>query len=243
MAIAPDTILTKTVSSNELPLDIDTIYLHVEANGLVTVNLTADCVIPPVVEYVYQTITSYDCVDAVQTWNDTVQLSDTLISISTYVVNPFVSPVVMTDSILATILGGTLPELTQGVTPVVEKAEIYTYYDAIDTDSIADVVLVDWKTGKVDCEALFHAMTLVVVDACGDTILTTHNFPVVQRPAGKIDTAIICAEEVPYMWQSKSFATTGVYYDTIQSVNGCDSILTLNLTVLPAVGRAYIISG
>ena len=235
LAIAPDTILTKTVSSNELPLDIDTIYLHVEANGQVTVNLTADCVIPPVVEYVYQTITSYDCVDAVQTWNDTVQLSDTLISINTYVVNPFVSPVVMTDSILATILGGTMPEFTQGVTPVVEKAEIYTYYDAIDTDSIADVVLVDWKTGKVDCEALFHAMTLVVVDACGDTILTTHNFPVVQRPAGKIDTAIICAEEVPYMWQSKSFATTGVYYDTIQSVNGCDSILTLNLTVLPAV--------
>ena len=234
-AVAPTTTMTKTVSSDKLPLDIDTIYLHVEAKGEVTVNLTADCITPPVVEYVYQTITSYDCVDTVQTWNDTVQLSDTLISISTYVVNPFVSPVVMTDSILATILGGTLPELTQGVTPVVEKAAIYTYYDAADTDSIADVVLVDWITAKVDCEALTHAMTLVVVDTCGDTIRTTHNFPVAQRPAGKIDTAIICAEEVPYMWQSKSFATSGVYYDTIQSVNGCDSILTLNLTVLPAV--------
>ena len=234
LAIAPNTMMSKTVSAEYLPIDIDTIYLYAKADGVVTVNLKADCIEPPVLEYAYDTISSYDCIDMQKMWNDTVHVSETLDSIYTYIVNPFVAPAVMTDSLLATILGGTLPELTQGIIPVVEKAEIYTYYDATDTDAIADVVFVDWKADKVDCDALTHAMTLVVVDACGDTIYTTHNFPVMQRPAGEIDTVMICAEEAPYEWYGKNYEKTGLYFDTIQSVNGCDSILTLDLTVWPA---------
>ena len=45
-----------------------------------------------------------------------------------------------------------------------------------------------------------------------------------------IDTTI-CAD-CPYLFADTLLNETGVYYDTIQTLAGCDSVLTLNLTVL-----------
>lgn len=34
-----------------------------------------------------------------------------------------------------------------------------------------------------------------------------------------------------YFWHGNTYSATGMYYDTLTSVNGCDSIVTLNLTI------------
>lgn len=44
------------------------------------------------------------------------------------------------------------------------------------------------------------------------------------------DTTMYQGEK--YLWQGRTYTEEGVYYDTLQRVNGCDSILTLTLTVL-----------
>ena len=47
------------------------------------------------------------------------------------------------------------------------------------------------------------------------------------------ETVTLCADAVPYNWHGLSLTTTGVYYDSLQTVAGCDSVYTLNLTVNP----------
>ena len=47
------------------------------------------------------------------------------------------------------------------------------------------------------------------------------------------DTVTICQSELPYMWHGVNRTQTGVYYDRQQTVTGCDSVYTLNLTVNP----------
>jgi hypothetical protein len=47
------------------------------------------------------------------------------------------------------------------------------------------------------------------------------------------ETMTLCADAVPYNWHGQSLTTTGVYYDSLQTVAGCDSVYTLTLTVNP----------
>ena len=44
----------------------------------------------------------------------------------------------------------------------------------------------------------------------------------------------VCANNLPYAWQGQDLSESGFYSDTLTSFYGCDSILTLNLNVLPS---------
>ncbi|WP_216823603.1 hypothetical protein, partial [Niastella vici] len=48
-------------------------------------------------------------------------------------------------------------------------------------------------------------------------------------------SATICNNQLPYIWHGKSFNAAGTYKDTLKNVAGCDSIVTLTLTVKAAV--------
>ncbi len=47
-------------------------------------------------------------------------------------------------------------------------------------------------------------------------------------------SAAICANEPPFVWAGQSYNQTGSYNQTFSDQNGCDSVVTLNLTVNPA---------
>ncbi|MDT8308799.1 MAG: gliding motility-associated C-terminal domain-containing protein, partial [Bacteroidales bacterium] len=46
-----------------------------------------------------------------------------------------------------------------------------------------------------------------------------------------IDT--ICDNQVPYYWNGNPYLFTGIYIDTLQTIHGCDSIVTLDLLINP----------
>ncbi len=46
------------------------------------------------------------------------------------------------------------------------------------------------------------------------------------------DTAKICADE-SYFFHGKNYTTAGIYYDSLQTINGCDSIFELTLIINP----------
>lgn len=46
-------------------------------------------------------------------------------------------------------------------------------------------------------------------------------------------SAEICASELPYIFGTQQLNKSGIYTETFQSVHGCDSLVTLNLTVNP----------
>ncbi|MCQ2344982.1 MAG: fibronectin type III domain-containing protein, partial [Paludibacteraceae bacterium] len=47
------------------------------------------------------------------------------------------------------------------------------------------------------------------------------------------DEATVFNCELPYFWRGRNLTVAGVYFDTLQTVAGCDSIFKLTLTVMP----------
>ncbi len=47
-----------------------------------------------------------------------------------------------------------------------------------------------------------------------------------------IDT-VTCQNQLPFVWNSRFLTEAGTYYDTLTAVNGCDSVVTLHLTIHP----------
>ena len=68
-----------------------------------------------------------------------------------------------------------------------------------------------------DIDSIHHVLDLIVVP-------TDHT----------TEQATICYGET-YTWNGQTYATAGAYSITLQNANGCDSIVTLHLTVLPEV--------
>ena len=75
------------------------------------------------------------------------------------------------------------------------------------------------------------SVTLSSVNGC-DSVVTLR---LVQLPevVTTPESATICAGET-YTWNGAAYTASGTYTMTLADVNGCDSIATLNLTVLPA---------
>jgi hypothetical protein len=48
------------------------------------------------------------------------------------------------------------------------------------------------------------------------------------------ETAVACDYDLPYLWHGQSLTESGVYYDTLTTVHGCDSTITLTFTVNPS---------
>lgn len=67
--------------------------------------------------------------------------------------------------------------------------------------------------------------------ACSEDTVFTFVFPKVGTTRDTMD-AIVCAGE-SYLFNGRHYFGSGIYSDTLISMYGCDSILTLNLTVLP----------
>jgi hypothetical protein len=54
----------------------------------------------------------------------------------------------------------------------------------------------------------------------------------VNLPSSSTNTASACTNALPYVWNGQSLTATGTYTNTQTGANGCDSVATLNFTVL-----------
>jgi len=54
------------------------------------------------------------------------------------------------------------------------------------------------------------------------------------------ESATVCENELPYEWRSRLLTESGNYHDTLTTVNGCDSIFSINFVVNPAVNVMLI---
>ena len=49
------------------------------------------------------------------------------------------------------------------------------------------------------------------------------------------ETDATCEHELPYLWRNRELTESGIYYDTLTTQYGCDSVYQLTLTVNPTV--------
>lgn len=76
-----------------------------------------------------------------------------------------------------------------------------------------------------------YQVTLPGSNSCDSTAtLELHIFPI----ATSITRITICANELPFLWNGRTITNPGAYRTVLVAANGCDSIPTLYLTILPS---------
>ena len=87
----------------------------------------------------------------------------------------------------------------------------------------------DWH-GQTYTQSGEYTYTTVAANGC-DSIVTLH-LTINQSEVGATEYATICYGET-YTWNSQTYSAEGEYSITLSTANGCDSIVTLHLTILP----------
>ncbi len=77
--------------------------------------------------------------------------------------------------------------------------------------------------------------TYTFTPGAGQCAVTTTLIVTVNPPVTSTTNVTICADQLPYSWNSQSYPAAGTYSVTLTSSAGCDSVATLNLTVSPLV--------
>ena len=84
--------------------------------------------------------------------------------------------------------------------------------------------------GRTLTTAGFYTDTLHTIHGC-DSVFTLN---LTVNPTYNVtDRRSICENALPYVWNNKTFTTAGTQTATLQTVHGCDSTVTMTLTVNP----------
>ena len=103
-------------------------------------------------------------------------------------------------------------------------------YSETDTKSICINELPYTWNGVEFTEAGTQTVTLPTVDGCDSVVTMT----LTVNPIYSVtDAKTICASELPYTWNGVEFTQAGTQVATLPTVNGCDSVVTMTLTVNP----------
>ena len=241
VVVDPLQVISREVAADELPGDVDSIYLHVRAIGALTVNLSTKEEPQPEHVFAYDTIAQYYCpadLPLVTSWNDTVKVTELLDSVYTYNAKELIAPVALTMQEITDILGtnfsliaGTTPDMSASV------ADIKTHYATIDNEQTADVVNVSWTVTSIPCGATSDTLTLLVTDECDNVVSAQYVFDIVSQTVTTIEETItICSHELPYEWNSMQYTAAGTHTTTKTNIYGCDSAkYILHLNVLPEI--------
>ena len=95
-----------------------------------------------------------------------------------------------------------------------------------------------WNTQSLTAAGTYTAL-LQSINGCDSTV--TLNLTV-NPNVTSTQNITICQNALPYNWNSQSLTGAGTYTALLQSINGCDSSVTLNLTVNPNVSSTQNIT-
>ncbi|MEY3051227.1 MAG: hypothetical protein RLY31_1012, partial [Bacteroidota bacterium] len=113
-----------------------------------------------------------------------------------------------------------LPSANQSETAVICQGESYSFNG--NSYSVAGTY-VDTLTAANGCDSVVTLQLTVLPSTTGS------------------ETASICQGE-SYSFNGNSYSVAGTYVDTLTAVNGCDSVVTLQLTVLPSASSSAAVS-
>ncbi len=89
-----------------------------------------------------------------------------------------------------------------------------------------------------DAPAGSYELIYTVTDENGCEAADTVNVIVLPSTASTIDT-LVCAGELPFVWNDSTYNAFGTYTNVIDNSQGCDSVITLNIIELPATTSSY----
>ncbi len=109
-----------------------------------------------------------------------------------------------------------------------------SYHIAMADTVCSSVLPYVWHNYTIN-ESGTRTVNMQTADGC-DSILT---FTLTVLPSySYTENITVCATETPVVWHGRSLSDSGTYYDSLTTVNGCDSVYRLNLVVNPFVSQA-----
>ena len=177
-------------------------------------------------EYVYTTVAANDC-DSIVTLHLTINQSEvgateyaTICYGETYTWNgqTYTQSGEYTYTTVAANGCDSIVTLHLTISPTLIAEETITACDSYEWD------------GQTYTQSGDYTYTTVAANGC-DSIVTLH-LTINQSEVGATEYATICYGET-YTWNSQTYSAEGEYSITLSTANGCDSIVTLHLTILP----------
>jgi hypothetical protein len=95
------------------------------------------------------------------------------------------------------------------------------------SQTISSCVSYTWNSKNYTTSGVY---TFNGTNAAGCDSVATLNLTI-KSPSSSSASVSICSNELPYIWNSTEYNSTGVYTFTSTNAAGCDSVATLNLTV------------
>ncbi len=130
---------------------------------------------------------------------------------------------VYTDSLTSIITGcDSVSTLNLNVLPV--------YIDTLELTVCNAELPYLWNGQDIAGAGIYTNSQISVVTGCDSTLVLNLNVVPEFRDTTEM---FVCESELPYFWNGNEVSSNGIYSDTVQSIAGCDSILTLLLEVLP----------
>ncbi len=108
---------------------------------------------------------------------------------------------------------------------------LYPTYEVTESRTICQSELPYTWNGKTFTAAGTQTATLETVNGCDSVVTMTLT---VHTAYTATDNQTICQSELPYTWNGMTFTAAGTQTATLQTVNGCDSIVTMTLNVNPS---------
>ena len=127
-------------------------------------------------------------------------------------------------------------ETINGCDSVVTKTlMVNPTYAVTDTNTICESEL-PYRWNEVTLNSAGDTtVTLQTINGC-DSVVT---MALMVNPTYSVtDTKTICQDSLPYLWNGVAFAAAGTQTTTLPTVNGCDSVVTMTLTVNPTYSVA-----
>ena len=112
--------------------------------------------------------------------------------------------------------------------PAVENALSYewTLPTGVSGTSTISSITVDYSNTAVSGD-----ITVKAKNDCNETA-TSKLAVTINHPTSSTTKAKVCSKELPYVWNATNYNATGIYTKTFVNAVGCDSIASLDLTVL-----------
>ena len=130
---------------------------------------------------------------------------------------------VYTDSLTSIITGcDSVSTLNLNVLPV--------YNDTLELTVCNAELPYLWNGQDIAGAGIYTDSQISIVTGCDSTLVLNLNVVPEFRDTTEM---FVCESELPYFWNGNEVSSNGIYSDTVQSIAGCDSILTLLLEVLP----------
>ena len=146
-----------------------------------------------------------------------------------------------------TVCAGDLPYVWNGVTFTAAGMQTATIQAANGCDSVVTMVLMvnspvhhaytaeacgsyTWVTGDGQTYTASGDYTYSHLDVNGCTQVDTLHLTILAPAASSVETTV-CSSALPYTWNGVTFTAAGTQSVTLTAANGCDSVVTMTLTV------------